>query len=74
MRNRHGRRKNGSGKRREELLQVRLAGVEKEAFETAAGLSGLALSAWVRERLRSVAARELEAAAHPVPFLKEARK
>jgi predicted HicB family RNase H-like nuclease len=69
MGNRHSSRKKGSGNRREELLQVRVADVEKEAFEEAASLSGIALSAWVRERLRSIAARELEAAARPVPFL-----
>jgi hypothetical protein len=68
--NRHNKRQGGSGKRREELLQVRVASPEKEAFEEAAGLSGLALSAWVRERLRAVATRELEAASRPVAFLK----
>ena len=70
MATRHKKHRNGSIKRREELLQVRVAGDEKEAFEEAASLSGLALSAWVRERLRSVAARELEGAARPIPFLK----
>jgi len=69
MSTRHTNRKNGSGKRREELLQVRVAGNEKHAFEEAATLSGLALSAWVRERLRQVAARELEAADRSVAFL-----
>ena len=56
--------------RKQELLQVRVNDAEKEAFTDAAELSGIALSAWVRERLRQVAARELEAAAKPVPFLK----
>jgi hypothetical protein len=69
MGTRHTSRKNGSGKRRTGLLQVRVADVEKEAFEDAASLSGLALSAWVRERLRQNATRELEAAAKPVAFL-----
>jgi predicted HicB family RNase H-like nuclease len=69
MSTRHHTRKNGSRKRREELLQVRVAGPEKEAFEEAASLSGIALSAWVRERLRRIAARELEAAGHSVAFL-----
>ncbi len=71
MSTRRNSRKNGSGKRREELLQVRVADVEKEAFEEAANLSGLALSAWVRERLRLNAAKELEAAKRPIPFLKK---
>jgi antitoxin component of RelBE/YafQ-DinJ toxin-antitoxin module len=56
--------------RKQELLQVRIDDAEKEAFANAASLSGIALSAWVRERLRQVAARELEAASQPVPFLK----
>lgn len=56
--------------RKEELLQVRVDGAEKEAFADAAALSGIALSAWVRERLRQTAARELEAAERPVAFLK----
>lgn len=69
MNTRRNNRKTGSGKRREELLQVRVADSEKAAFEEAASLSGLALSAWVRERLRLVASKELEAAERPVPFL-----
>jgi hypothetical protein len=74
MNTRHKTTKNGSGKRREELLQVRVASTEKEAFEEAANLSGLALSAWVRERLRQVATRELEAASRPIAFLKKTRE
>ena len=69
MSTRHKNTKNGSGKRREELLQVRVTAMEKEAFDNAAELSGLALSAWVRERLRQNALRELEAAHRPVAFL-----
>ena len=59
----------GSAKRKAEMLQVRLNAGEKTAFEDAAGLAGIALSAWVRERLRLNAARELEAASRPVAFL-----
>ena len=51
------------------MLQVRVDDAEKEAFADAASLSGLALSAWVRERLRSTAARELQEAKRPVAFL-----
>jgi predicted HicB family RNase H-like nuclease len=69
MSTRHSNRRRGSGKRREGLLQVRVADAEKQAFEEAASLSGLALSAWVRERLRLVAAKELETAGRPVAFL-----
>jgi hypothetical protein len=56
---------------RSEDLLVKLKADEKEAFRDAAQLAGLPLSAWVRERLRRVAIRELEEAARPVPFLKQ---
>jgi len=59
--------------RKQEFLQVRVDESEKRAFADAAELSGIAVSAWVRERLRQCAARELEAASHPVPFLKNSR-
>jgi hypothetical protein len=51
-------------------LQIRLESDEKEAFEEAARLSGLALSSWVRERLRWAAIRELEGVGEPIPFVK----
>jgi predicted HicB family RNase H-like nuclease len=73
MTTRHNNRQHGSSKRREGLLQVRVADAEKEAFEEAAELSGIALSAWVRERLRLVAAKELETAGRPVAFLSGAK-
>ena len=57
--------------RKAELLQVRVDDAEKEAFAEAASLAGLALSAWVRERLRMTAARELEAASRPIAFFKK---
>jgi uncharacterized protein (DUF1778 family) len=53
-----------------QTLQIRLSPDEKEAFEQAAGLSGLALSSWVRERLRNAAIRELESAGVQIPFVK----
>jgi hypothetical protein len=52
-------------------LLVRLGPAEKATFADAAALSGLSLSAWVRERLRRVARRELEDAGRPVGFLAE---
>ena len=54
-----------------DLLQFRLTSAEKEAFQMAADLAGVALSAWVRERLRSAARRELVEAGKQVPFLQE---
>lgn len=50
-------------------LDVRLDESERAGFVSAANLSGLSLSAWVRERLRRAAIRELEEARRPIPFL-----
>jgi uncharacterized protein (DUF1778 family) len=54
---------------REEYLEVRLDVLEKKAFKEAADLSGLALSAWVRERLRAAARKELTDSGRDVAFL-----
>jgi len=54
-----------------DTLQIRLKPNEKEAFEKAAQLSGIALSAWVRERLRRSAIRELGEAGQQISFLQE---
>jgi uncharacterized protein (DUF1778 family) len=53
-----------------DLMQLRLSPEEKEAFQLAANLAGIGLSAWVRERLRWAATRELENAGRQIPFLK----
>lgn len=53
-----------------ESLLVRLGANEKEAFKEAAQLAGMPLSAWVRERLRQMAVKELHKAARPIPFLR----
>lgn len=55
-----------------DTIQIQLHPKEKEAFEKAADLAGIPLSAWVRERLRKMAVRELEDASLPIPFLKRA--
>jgi uncharacterized protein (DUF1778 family) len=52
-----------------DYLDIRLGAAEKQAFRDAAELAGLDLSAWVRERLRGAARKELEAAALPVAFM-----
>jgi uncharacterized protein (DUF1778 family) len=52
-----------------EILQIRLQPEEKEAFEDAARISGIALSAWVRERLRAAAIRELEGSGKTAAFV-----
>jgi uncharacterized protein (DUF1778 family) len=53
-----------------DTLKLRLSTAEKEAFQDAADLSGIALSAWIRERLRRTATRELEDAGREIAFLK----
>ena len=55
---------------RSEALLVRLESTEKEAFKEAADLAGVPLSTWVRERLRTIALRELQSAARPIAFLR----
>lgn len=52
-----------------ELLKARATKLEKKAFQDAAELAGLPLSAWVRERLRRAARIELEDAGKDIPFV-----
>lgn len=54
----------------DEYIELRLSSAEKKAFRESAELSGMALATWVRDRLRKVAARELEKAERPIAFLK----
>jgi predicted DNA binding CopG/RHH family protein len=49
-------------------LLVRLSEAEKRAFKESADIAGITVSAWIRERLRRVARRELEEANRPIPF------
>ena len=67
-----GRPKKDPSRAKGEYLDIRLEAAEKQAFRDAAGLAGLDLTAWVRERLRSVARKELEEAGLTVAFLKKA--
>lgn len=55
---------------RTDSIEIRVQPEEKAAFRDAAALAGIPLSAWIRERLRRVAIRELEDASRPIPFLK----
>ena len=66
---RRGRPPKGSDKINRVRLDMRLQEAEKEGFRLAAELSGLELSAWIRERLRRSSREELEQAGQPVPFL-----
>jgi hypothetical protein len=52
-----------------ELLQLRVMPEEKAAFQQAADMAGISVSAWIRERLRLAAIRELEGAGRAVPFV-----
>jgi hypothetical protein len=67
-----GRPKKSDDRVKAEYLDIRLLAAEKQAFRDAADLAGLDLSAWVRERLRMLARKELEAADRPVAFLAKA--
>jgi uncharacterized protein (DUF1778 family) len=56
-----------------EDIELRVNPAEKQAFKEAAGLAGISLSSWVRERLRLAAIRELENAGLSVPFVPRVR-
>lgn len=51
-------------------VEVRMQPDEKTAFQEAAELAGIPLSAWIRERLRKAARIELEDAGKSVPFVR----
>lgn len=67
MQNSPGRPKKAS--RLDKNLEIRVESAEKQTFKDAAVLAGIPLSTWIRERLRRVAIRELEAAGHSISFL-----
>lgn len=57
---------------RDANLLVRLQPAEKKAFQDAAELAGIPLSAWIRQHLRNAAIRELREKAGAIPeFLKD---
>ena len=56
-----------------EGIEMRVRPEEKVAFKEAAELAGVSLSAWMRERLRLAAIRELENAGRSVPFIRPLR-
>jgi uncharacterized protein (DUF1778 family) len=62
MKSRKGRPPKAAAKRKTRYLQVRVTDAEKGVFDRAAELAGIDTSAWVRERLRSIAREELEGA------------
>ena len=54
-----------------ESLKLRLEPEEKEAFQEAAEIAGLPLSAWIRERLRRSARVELQDAGRKIAFFRK---
>jgi hypothetical protein len=74
MSNRPGRPRLGSGKAKDEYLEMRLTAAEKRTFQDAADLAGVGLATWARERLRRIARRELEEAEKPIAFLDAERE
>jgi hypothetical protein len=66
-----GRPPKGSGVAKSESLLLRLSPSEKQGFADAAQLAGIPLTVWIRERLRQVAAGELQPAGKPVAFLEK---
>jgi hypothetical protein len=69
-RKRAGRPPKSWDRRKSESMLIRLEPSEKIAFSDAAEVAGQDLSTWVRARLRQAAARELESADRPIPFLR----
>lgn len=68
--NRPGRPPKSSDRLKSESVLVRVEPAEKRAFGNAAELAGMPVSAWVRDRLRAAARRELIESGRPVPFYK----
>ncbi|MGH6848081.1 MAG: DUF1778 domain-containing protein [Methylocella sp.] len=56
-----------------ESMEIRVQSDEKAAFKEAAAISGIPLSAWVRERLRRAAIKDLTEAGRQIAFLQRAR-
>ncbi len=54
-----------------ESIEIRVHADEKAAFKRAAEIAGIPLSAWIRERLRRTAVKELEDASMPIAFLRK---
>jgi hypothetical protein len=70
---RPGRPPKSSGELKSDSMLVRLGPAEKVAFERAAELAGVGLSAWARERLRAAALRELDNVGETADFVKTRR-
>jgi len=64
-----GRPKKAAETTKGEYIELRVSATEKQAFVDAANLGGMALSVWIREKLRRASRKELEDAEKPVAFL-----
>ena len=51
-------------------IQIRVTPNEKQAFQDAARIVGVSLSAWIRSHLRRAATRDLEEVGQQAAFLK----
>ncbi len=50
-------------------LIIRASDLEKQGFEKAAEISGISLSSWARQVLRSAAIKQLQSAGEKISFL-----
>lgn len=64
-----GRPKKGSAERKSTSVLLRMEPREKEGFESAAGLAGVPLAIWMRERMRAAAVAEFRKAGKDNPFV-----
>lgn len=53
-----------------EMVRIRVDSDERQAFQQAAELAGISVSAWMRERLRRAARIDLTDAGQQVPFVR----
>jgi hypothetical protein len=70
MKNR-GRPKSESINKKGVRLDLRVSELERQGFKEAADISGIPLSAWIRQRLRWASTKELKDMGKDVPFLRE---
>ena len=69
MPNKSGRPRSPANRKKTGFLKIRIQTSEKDAFQQAADIGGTPLSAWVRDRLRRAAIKELEEIGVRAPFL-----
>ncbi|NQU85558.1 MAG: hypothetical protein HQ541_07340 [Mariniphaga sp.] len=55
--------------KKDEQIIIRVSSIEKQGFERAANLSGIGLSAWARQKLRSASIKEHQEIGEKAIFL-----